>query len=148
MILIYRFCNWEVSSSYEYKLQLPSAALSIPISPSPQLPSSPLYPQLPISPTPQQPSLSPAPQLSPTPQVPSPGGPEAVDAVVPAGSRWCCTSSMVTTLLCCTTESTCCPLCPTGVLVDPVAAVLWKLIGCSFVLRRLKLIAAVKSISE
>ena len=31
-------CNWEVSSSY--KLQLPSAALSIPISPSPQLPKS------------------------------------------------------------------------------------------------------------
>ena len=30
-------CNWEVSSSY--KLQLPSAALSIPISPSPHLPS-------------------------------------------------------------------------------------------------------------
>ena len=28
-------CNWEVSSSY--KLQLPSAALSIPISPTPQL---------------------------------------------------------------------------------------------------------------
>ena len=46
-------CNWEVSSSY--KLQLPSAILSIPISPSP----------------------------SPTPQVPSPGGREAVDAVVP-----------------------------------------------------------------
>ena len=42
-------CNWEVSSSY--KLQLPSAALSIPISPSPQ--------------------------------VPSPGGREAVDSVVP-----------------------------------------------------------------
>ena len=31
-------CNWEVSSSY--KLQLPSAALSIPSSPSPQLPKS------------------------------------------------------------------------------------------------------------
>ena len=30
--------NWEVSSSY--KLQLPSAALSIPSSPSPQLPKS------------------------------------------------------------------------------------------------------------
>ena len=30
-------CNWEVSSSY--KLQLPSAALSIPSSPSPQVPS-------------------------------------------------------------------------------------------------------------
>ena len=72
MILIYRFCNWEVSSSYEYKLQLPSAALSIPISPSPQLPSSPLYPQLPISPTPQQPSLSPAPHLPNSPNSPSP----------------------------------------------------------------------------
>ena len=34
MILICRFCNWEVSSSY--KLQLPSAALSIPSSPSPR----------------------------------------------------------------------------------------------------------------
>ena len=31
-------CNWEVSSSY--KLQLPSVALSIPSSPSPQLPKS------------------------------------------------------------------------------------------------------------
>ena len=30
-------CNWEASSSY--KLQLPSGALSIPISPSPQVPS-------------------------------------------------------------------------------------------------------------
>ena len=106
-------CNWEVSSSY--KLQLPSAALSIPSSPAPQLPKS---------------------------QVPSPGVPEAVDAVVPAGPRWCCTSSMVITLLCCPTGSTGCPLCPTGVLVDPVAAVLLDLIGCSFVLRRLKLIAA------
>ena len=47
-------CNWEVSSSY--KLQLPSAALSIPSSPSPQVPKS---------------------------QVPSPGGREAVNAVVP-----------------------------------------------------------------
>ena len=101
-------CNWEVSSSY--KLQLHSSALSIPI--------------------------------SPTPQVPSPGGPEAVDAVVPAGPRWCCTSSMVTTLLCCPTGSTCCPLCPTGVLIDPVAAVLLDLIGCWFPLRRLKLICS------
>ena len=56
MILIYRFSetipiaiDGIVSSSY--KLQLPSAALSIPI--------------------------------SPTPQLPSPGGREAVDAVVP-----------------------------------------------------------------
>ena len=92
-------CNWEVSSSYKLQ-QPPSAALSIP-----------------ISPTPQQPSLSPAPPISPSPspspksQVPSPGGqearrpwtpwcplvpspagaapaggPEAVDAVVPAGA--------------------------------------------------------------
>ena len=111
-------CNWEVSSSY--KLQLPSAALSIPSSPSPQLP---------ISPTPQLPS--PKSQVpSPKSQVPSPGGPEAVDAVAPAGSRWCCTSSMVTTLLCCRTGSTGCPLCPIGVLIDPVAAVLLDLIGC------------------
>ena len=204
MILICRFCNWEVSSSY--KLQLPSAALSIPSSPSPrrhphfsprrhqehqrhqeplsvslsvsatfssplypQLPispttfssplypsspsprrhphfsprrhqehqrhqeplslslslclsysatfSSPLYPQLPKSPTPQVPNSptpqvpkSPSPQVpnspSPKSQVPSPGGPEAVDAVVPAGPRWCCTSSLVPTLLCCPTGST------------------------------------------
>ena len=88
----------------------------------------------------QQPSLSPSPQL-PKSQVPSPGGPEAVDAVVPAGSRWC-TSSMVTTLLCCPTESTGCPMCPTGVLIDPVAAVLLDLIGCWFPLRRLKLICS------
>ena len=104
-------CNWEVSSSY--KLQLPSAALSIPSSPSPQVPKS-----------------------------PSPGGPEAVDAVVPVGSRWCCTSSMVTTLLCCRTGPTGCPLSPTGVLIDPVAAVLLDLIGCWFPLRRLKLICS------
>ena len=101
----------------------------------------------------QQPSLSPAPQLpsspapnsqlpSPKSQVPSPGGPEAVDAVVPAGSRWCCPSSMVTTLLCCRTGSTGCPMCPTGVLIDPVAAVLLDLIGCWFPLRRLKLICS------
>ena len=32
-------CNWEVSS-ISYKLQLPSAALSIPSSPSPQVPKS------------------------------------------------------------------------------------------------------------
>ena len=99
----------------------------------------------------QQPSLSPAPHLpkvpspksqvpSPKSQVPSPGGPEAVDAVVPAGPRWCC--SMVTTLLCCPTGSTGCPLCPTGVLIDPVAAVLLDLIGCWFPLRRLKLICS------
>ena len=30
----------------------------------------------------------------------------------------------------------------TGVLIDPMAAVLWKLIGCSLVLRRLKLICS------
>ena len=66
-----------------------------------------------------------------------------MDAVVPAGSRWCCTSSMVTTLLiCCPTESTGCPMCPTGVLIDPVAAVLLDLIGCWFPLRRLKLICS------
>ena len=39
-----------------------------------------------------------------------------MDAVVPAGPRWCCTSSLVPTLLCCPTGSTGCPLCPTGVL--------------------------------
>ena len=33
-------CNWEVSTSSSYKLQLRSAALSIPSSPSPQLPKS------------------------------------------------------------------------------------------------------------
>ena len=65
-----------------------------------------------------------------------------MDAVVPAGSRWCCTSSMVTTLLCCRTGSTGCPLSPTGVLIDPVAAVLLDLIGCWFPLRRLKLICS------
>ena len=65
-----------------------------------------------------------------------------MDAVVPAGPRWCCTSSLVPTLLCSPTGSTGCPLCPTGVLIDPVAAVLLKLIGCSFVLRRLKLICS------
>ena len=92
----------------------------------------------------QQPSLSPAPHLpnSPSPKSRRPGGPEAVDAVVPAGSRWCCTSSIVTTLLCCPTESTGCPMCPTGVLIDPVAAVLLDLIGCWFPLRRLKLICS------
>ena len=93
--------------------------------------SSPLYPQLPNSPTPNSQVPSPKSQVpSPKSQVPSPGGPEAVDAVVPAGSRWCCTSSMVTTLLCCRTGSTGCPLCPIGVLIDPVAAVLLDLIGC------------------
>ena len=65
-----------------------------------------------------------------------------MDAVVPAGSRWCCISSMVTTLLCCPPGSTGCPLCPTGVLIDPVAAVLLKPIGCSSTLRRLKLICS------
>ena len=60
------------------------------------------------------------------------------------GARWFCTSSLVVTiLLCCPTGSTGCPLCPTSVLIDPVAEVLWKLIGCcSFVLRRLKLICS------
>ena len=91
-------CNWEVSSSY--KLQLPSAALSIPISPSPQLPKS---------------------QVQEARRPWTPWCP-----LVPAG----CTSSMVTTLLCCRTGSTGCPLCPIGVLVDPVAAVLLDLIGC------------------
>ena len=116
MILIYRF-----SETSQLQLgsfwQLQAAACF----------SSPLYPQLPIS---------------PTPQVPSPGVPEAVDAVVPAGSRWCCTSSMVITLLCCPTGSTGCPLCPLGVLIDPVAAVLLEVIGCWFPLRRLKLICS------
>ena len=86
----------------------------------------------------QQPSLSPAPHLpnSPTPKSRRPGGRGR------RGSRWCCTSSMVTTLLCCPTESTGCPLCPTGVLIDPVAAVLLDLIGCWFPLRRLKLICS------
>ena len=65
-----------------------------------------------------------------------------MDAVVPAGSRWCCTSSMVITLLCCPTGSTGCPLCPLGVLIDPVAAVLLEVIGCWFPLRRLKLICS------
>ena len=71
-----------------------------------------------------------------------------MDAVVPAGSRWCCTSSMVTTLLCCPTESTGCPLCPTGVLIDPVAAVLLDLIGCWFPLRRLKLICSSPGVNK
>ena len=108
-------CNWEVSSSF--KLQLPSAALYIPaISPSPQSPPSPKS-QVPIK------SRRPG-------------------SCGCRGPRWCCTSSLVPTLLCCPTGSTGCPLCPTGVLIDPVAAVLWQLIGCSSVLRRLKLICS------
>ena len=59
-------CNWEVSSSY--KLQLRSAALSIPISPSPHLPS----------PKSQVPS--------PKSQVPSPGGLEVGRGR--RGARW------------------------------------------------------------
>ena len=83
--------------------------------------SSPLYPQLPISPTPKS---------------RRPGSRGA------AGSRWCCTSSPVTTLLCYPTGAPGCPLCATVLLTDSLAAVLWKLIGCSFVLLRLKLICS------
>ena len=167
MVLICRFSETisiaignEVSSSY--KLQLPSAALSIPISPTPQLPSpggreavdavvpvvlhqqpgphSFMLPhrvnrllsvvphrradrscgsstQLPISPSP--PAIIPS---SPSPQVPKSQVQEAGKLWMP-WCRWCCTSSLVPTLLCCPTGSTgCCPLCPTGVLIDPVAA--------------------------
>ena len=89
----------------------------------------------------QQPSLSPSAHLpiSPTPHLPNSPSPKSV---VPAGPRWCCTSSMVTTLLCCPTGSTGYPLCPIGVLIDPVAAVLLDLIGCWFPLRRLQLICS------
>ena len=105
-------CNWEVSSSY--KLQLPSAALSIPSSPSPK-------------------------SQVPSPKSRRPGSRGCRGA---AGPRWCCTSSLVPTLLYCPTGSTGCPLCPTGVLIDPVAAVLLKPIGFSSALRRLKLICS------
>ena len=122
-------------------LQQPSLSpsLHLPISPSPKS-------QVPRVPSPK--SQVPSPGVpSPKSQVPSPGVPEAVDAVVPAGSRWCCTSnkssiSMVITLLCCPTGSTGCPLGPTGVLIDPVAAILLEVIGCWFPLRRLKLICS------
>ena len=107
-------CNWEVSSSY--KLQLPSAALSIPISPSPKS------------------------------QVPSPKS-QVQEARRP-WTPWCPLvlhqqhghhSFMLPYT---PTGSTGCPLCPTGVLIDPVAAVLLDLIGCWFPLRRLKLICS------
>ena len=118
-------CNWEVSSSY-IKLQLPSAALSIPSSPSPHLPKV------------------------PSPKSRRPGSCGCRGA---AGPRWSCTSSLVPTLFIFYADPQgqqavrqACPtgvlLCPTGVLIDPVAAVLLKLINCSFVLRRLKLICS------
>ena len=101
-------CNWEVSSSY--KPQLPSAALSIPISPTPQVPS-------PKSQVQEAGKLwMPWCRWSPLVQLHQQPGPHSF--MLPH-------------------RSTGCPLCPTsGVLMDPVAAVLWKLIGCSLVLRR------------
>ena len=120
------------------KLQLPSAALSIPSSPAPQLPSSPLYPQLPNSPAALSIPISPAPQL-PKSQVR-----EAVEALVPLVPAGC-TSSLVPTLLYCPTgRVNRVSVVPhtTGLLIDPVAAVLLKPIGCSSALRRLKLICS------
>ena len=114
------------------KSQVPSPKSQVP-SPKSQVPSPKSQVPSPKSQVPSPKSQVPSPKSqvpSPKSQVPSPGGPEAVDAVAPAGSRWCCTSSMVTTLLCCRTGSTGCPLCPIGVLIDPVAAVLLDLIGC------------------
>ena len=149
MILICRFCNWEVSSSYKLQLpsaaplspaphlpggipiflpggirsirgirslslslslsQLPSAALSIPSSPSPQLPSAAL--SIPSSPSPRRhPHFSPRrhqehqrhqeplsvslslsqllsylqqPSLSPTPQVPKSPSPQVPKSPTP-----------------------------------------------------------------
>ena len=96
-------CNCEVSGSY--MLQLASAALSIPSSPSPQVPS-------------------------PKSQVPSPKSQvqEAGKLWMP-WCRWYCTSSLVPTLLCCSTLAPSCPLCFTGALIDPAAPEYWKLIG-------------------
>ena len=59
---------------------------------------------------------------SPALQVPSPGGPEAVGA---AGFP----SSLVSTPLYCSTVAPSCPLCFTGLLIDPAATEYWKLIG-------------------
>ena len=156
MILIYRFSEtipiaigkFLAATSCSY-LQQPS------LSPAPQLPqaaatfSSPLYPQsslsIPSSPSPQQPSLSPAPHLpsSPTPQVPSQEAGEAGDAVVPLVPAGVLHQQPGPhSFILPPTGSTACPLCPTGVLIDPVAAALLKPIGCSSALRRLKLICS------
>ena len=95
----------------------------------------------------QQPSLSPSPHL-PKSQVPSPKSQVPSPKSRRLWMPWCRWSPLVlhqqpgphSFML--PHRSTGCPLCPTGVLMDPVAAVLWKLIGCSLVLRRLKSICS------
>ena len=92
-------CNWEVSDAGSYKLQLASAALSIPLSPAPQVPSPG--------------GRNGGRRAWMTPLLP---------ALVPGT-----TGLPFTTLLCCPTGAPDCLFCSTAVLlIDPAAAEVLK----------------------